>query len=237
MNLNWTRIGAIFQKELTEYRRNSSIVSTMAVIPLVFILAPLIEIFTSSPSSLAQGDRLLYLLGIPAVVPAIIAAYAVVGERQQGTLEPVLTTPIRREEFLLGKALAALVPSLSVSYVVYGLVLALVELFARPAATAAVVRGSEIVAQVVFTPLVAAWSIWAGMAISARARDVRVAQQLGALVSLPVFAVAALTAFGAIPPTLAMALGFGVVLVLLDLLGWRMTSALFDRERLITEDT
>ena len=28
----------------------------------------------------------------------IVAAYSVVGERQQGTLEPVLTTPIRREE-------------------------------------------------------------------------------------------------------------------------------------------
>ena len=62
------------------------------------------------------------MLGIPALVPAFLAAYSVVGERQQGTLEPVLTTPIRREEFLLGKALAALVPSLAVAYVVYALV-------------------------------------------------------------------------------------------------------------------
>jgi ABC-type Na+ efflux pump permease subunit len=37
-------------------------------------------------------------------VPTFVAACAVVGERQQGTLEPVLTTPIRREELLLGKA-------------------------------------------------------------------------------------------------------------------------------------
>jgi hypothetical protein len=35
-------------------------------------------------------------------------------KREQGTLELVLTTPIRREELLSSKALAALVPSLAV---------------------------------------------------------------------------------------------------------------------------
>jgi ABC-type transport system involved in multi-copper enzyme maturation permease subunit len=234
MTISWTRVAGIARKELTEYRRSGSIISTMTVIPLVFILPPMIEVFTTTPSTLASGDRLLYMLGIPAIVPAVIAAYAVVGERQQGTLEPVLTTPVRRDELLLGKALAALVPALAVSYLVYGLVLAVVELFARPDVSSALLRGDEIVTQVIFTPLVAAWSIWAGMAISTRARDVRVAQQLGALVSLPVFAIAALTAFGAIHPTLGLALGLGAALVALDVTGWRITSALFDRERLIT---
>jgi ABC-type transport system involved in multi-copper enzyme maturation permease subunit len=234
MTISWTRVAGIARKELTEYRRSGSIISTMTVIPLVFILPPMIEIFTTTPSTLASGDRLLYMLGIPAIVPAVIAAYAVVGERQQGTLEPVLTTPVRRDELLLGKALAALVPALAVSYLVYGLVLAVVELFAQRDVSSALLRGDEIVTQVIFTPLVAAWSIWAGMAISTRARDVRVAQQLGALVSLPVFAIAALTAFGAIHPTLGLALGLGAALVALDVTGWRITSALFDRERLIT---
>src|SRR5215472_1641558 len=43
-----------------------------------------------------HGAPLAILLGIPAIVPATVSAYAVVGERQQGTLEPALTTPIRR---------------------------------------------------------------------------------------------------------------------------------------------
>ena len=73
------------------------------------------------------------MLAIPALVPSFVAAYSVVGERQQGTLEPVLTTPIRREELLLGKALAALLPSVAVAYAVYGLFLVCVELFAAPA--------------------------------------------------------------------------------------------------------
>lgn len=234
MTFSWSRVRAIWRKELTEYRRNGSIVSSMALIPIIFLLAPMIEIFSSSPTALAHGDRLLYMLGTPAVIPAVIASYAIAGERQQGTLEPVLTTPIRRDELLLGKALATLVPSLAVSYVIYGLVLVVIELFASPAAASAVVRGSEILAQVVFTPLVAGWSIWCGMAISTRARDLRVAQQLGTLVSLPTFAIAALVSFGAIAPSLGLALALGAALMVLDVLGWRVTSLLFDRERLIT---
>jgi ABC-type Na+ efflux pump permease subunit len=136
MSISRRRVQAIFRKELREYRRNGSIVATMAIIPLIFIINPLIDIFVlpaSSSSGLRHGDALLYLLGIPALVPATLAAYSVVGERQQGTLEPVLTTPIRREEFVLGKALAALVPSLAISYAVYAFALACVELFAHPA--------------------------------------------------------------------------------------------------------
>jgi ABC-type transport system involved in multi-copper enzyme maturation permease subunit len=174
------------------------------------------------------------MLGIPAIVPAAVAAYAVVGERQQGTLEPVLTTPIRRQEFLLGKALAALVPSVAIAYVVYALFLACVELFAQQAVASALLRGPDLLAQLLFTPLLAGWSIWVGMAISARASDFRVAQQLGILASLPTAVVAALIAFNVIHPTLSLALGLGAALLLGDGLGWRIMSATFDRERLIT---
>ena len=33
---------------------------------------------------------------IPLFVPALMGAYSVVGEREQGTLEPVLTAPLPR---------------------------------------------------------------------------------------------------------------------------------------------
>ena len=231
------RVRAIFRKDLREYRRNTSIVAAMAVLPLVFAINPLIAVFAlpaSSANSLAHGSALLYLLGIPAVVPALVAAYSVVGERQQGTLEPVLTTPIRREEFLLGKALASFVPSVAISFAVYALVLACVGLFADPAVASALFQVPELVAQLLFTPLLAAWSIWVGIAISARASDVRVAQQLGMLASLPSVAVSTLVAYDVIHATLGLAIGLAVLLLVLDGFGWRIVSAMFDRERLIT---
>jgi ABC-2 type transport system permease protein len=158
----------------------------------------------------------------------------VVGEREQGTLEPVLTTPIRREELVLAKALAAFAPTLAVAYAVYALFLAITKLFAQPAVASAVLQGPDLLVQVLFTPLIALLSIWAGIAISARSSDVRVAQQLSAVVSLPIILVAYLIALNVIHATLGLALAVAAALLILDGLGWRIVSALFDRERLIT---
>jgi ABC-2 type transport system permease protein len=232
-----TRVRAMFRKELREYRRNRAIVVTMAIVPLVFLIEPLVQIFNlpaSSAGTLVHKHPLLYMLGIPALVPALIAAASVVGERQQGTLEPVLTTPIRREEFILGKALAVLAPALAVSYVVFGLAVGSIEVLAHAPVASAVLRGPDLLAQVLFTPLLATWSIWLSMAISARTSDFRVAQQLSTLASLPTIIVVALISFDVIRASLGLAIGLGAVLLVLDRLGWRVVSALFDRERLIT---
>jgi ABC-type transport system involved in multi-copper enzyme maturation permease subunit len=237
MSLSGRRVRAILRKELREYRRSGAIVGAMVILPVVFIIPPLIQIFAlpASASDALQGaDVLLYMLGIPALVPAALAAYAVVGERQQGTLEPLLTTPLRREEFLLGKALASLIPSLAISYIVYAAVLVAVEVLAARAVAEALLQVPEILAQLVFTPLVASVSIWIGMAISTRSSDPRTAQQLGTVAGLPTVAVAALIAYNVIHPTLGIAIGLGVFLVLLNAVSWRLVSALLDRERLIT---
>ena len=237
MSMSGRRVRAIFRKELREYRRNGPIVAAMAILPLIFLIQPLVVVFVlpaTAAGALAHEHLLLYMLAIPALVPALVAAYAVVGERQQGTLEPVLTTPIRREEFLLGKALAALAPSVAIAYAVYALFLACAGLFVQPQIASALLRWPDILAQVVFTPLLAAWSIWLGLAISARSNDVRVAQQLGILAGLPAVAVTSLIAFNAIHATLGLALGLAAALLLLDGLGWRIISAAFNRERLIT---
>ena len=237
MRVHSRRVRAIFRKELREYRHNGFIIWTMAILPLIFLIQPLVVVFVLPPSAsvrLSHGHPLLYMLGIPALVPAAVAAYAVVGERQQGTLEPVLTTPIRRQEFLLGKALAALAPSVTIAYAVYALFLACVGLFAQPAVASALLRAPDVLAQLLFTPLLAGWSIWVGIAISARAGDFRVAQQLGILAGLPTAVVAALIAFDVIHATLGLAIVLAAALLLGNRLGWRIMSATFDRERLIS---
>jgi ABC-type Na+ efflux pump permease subunit len=237
MTLSTRRVRAVFRKELREYRRNGAIIVTMAVIPVVFVIQPLIAVLVTSGKAartVAHDDLLLYLLAVPAIVPATLASYSVVGERQQGTLEPVLTSPVRPDEFLLGKALAAFVPSVLISYGVCAVFVVLVELFAHPGIPAAVIRGPELLAQLLFTPLLAALSIWIGIGVSARTNDIRTAQQLSTLASLPTVAVTSLIAYKVIPTTPRVAFAFGVALLVVDRLGWRVTSATFDRERLIT---
>jgi ABC-type transport system involved in multi-copper enzyme maturation permease subunit len=230
------RIRAIVRKELRAYRRNGSIVAAMAVIPIVFLIQPIVSVFAISSTAamqISQHHELLYMLGIPALVPVMLASYAVVGERQEGTLEPVLTTPISREELVLGKALAVFGPSIVIAYLVFGVFLAVVALFAQPGVSSAIIRGQDVLVQVIFTPLIAGWSIWLGIAISTRVSDIRVAQQLSVLASLPTIALTTLISLDVIHPSPQLAVGLGAVLLIGNRLGWRLVSSLFDRERLI----
>lgn len=240
MRVDAGRVRAVFRKETRDYRRNRFIVVTMAITPVVFIfwaLASLLFIAAAEPAgdiNTEVGLSMLLMLLVPAIMPATIASYAVVGEREQGTLEPLLTTPLRREELVLAKALAALAPTLVISYALYGIVLVCVALFAHAAVASAVFQAPVLLALALFAPLLGTWSIWVGIAASAGSRDVRVAQQLGTLASLPPMALTALVAFRVVPQSLPVALGIAAGLVLLDGLGLRAVSAIFDRERLVT---
>ena len=162
MRFSWTRVGAIVRKELRDYRRNRFVVVfTMSILPLIFIVVPMIQVFairanvSSSRLDTRIGLSLLYMLLIPAIVPSALSAYSVVGEREQGTLEPILTTPILSEEFLVGKALAAFTPTLAVSYAIFGIFLAGTALFAHAAIVSAVFTSSHILVQLLFAPLIA----------------------------------------------------------------------------------
>ena len=236
MSRSTTRVRALYRKELREYRRSPFIVATMTIMPLGLVIFPLILVIAlpASDANTLGGDPLQILLGIPALVPSVVASYAVVGERLQGTLEPVLTTPIRREELLLAKALAALVPSLTIAYAVYAFFVAATKLFAQPAVASMVLQAPDLLVQILFTPLLAACSIWVGIAISTRSSDVRVAQQLSAIAGLLVILVVYLITFNAIHATLGLALGVAAALLVLDGMGWRIVAAAFDRERLIS---
>jgi ABC-2 type transport system permease protein len=234
-------VGAIFHKELRDYRRNRFVVVfTMSILPLIFIALPMVQLFTI-PADIASsrldtriGLSMLYMLLIPAIVPSALAAYSVVGEREQGTLEPILTTPIRREELLIAKALAALAPTLAVAYAIFGIFLAATALFAHPNIDSAVFSRSHLLIQLLFTPLIAGWSIWVGIAISARSTDIRAAQQLSVFASLPPLVIVALMSMNVISPSTALTVGLAAALLAIDGLAWRAVATMFDRERLIT---
>jgi ABC-type Na+ efflux pump permease subunit len=240
MSISTSRTGAIIRKELTEFRRNRLILTTTAIFPIVFLISPTAQILAIKTTALStvlqkRVETGLFLpLLIPVFVPAILSAYAVVGEREQGTLEPVLTTPVSRVEFLLGKAAAIFGPAIGISYLMFGVFVAITQFAATPAVATAVLHAPQLPAALVFIPLLAGWAIWVGLAISARATDTRVAQQLSILASLPPVAVTALMSFDVISPTLAVAAALAGGLLIIDVLACFAVAQTFDRERLIT---
>jgi ABC-type Na+ efflux pump permease subunit len=240
MSTSAARIGAVIRKELAEFRRNRFILTTTAILPIIFLVSPTAQILAVKASALStvlekRVETGLFLpLLIPVFVPSLLSAYAVVGEREQGTLEPVLTTPVSRAEFLLGKATAIFLPVVAISYLMFGVFVAITQFAAAPAVATAVLHAPQLPAALVFIPLLVAWAIWVGLAISARATDTRVAQQLSILASLPPVAVAALFSFQVISPTFAVAAAFAGGLLVIDGLACFAVARVFDRERLIT---
>jgi ABC-type transport system involved in multi-copper enzyme maturation permease subunit len=234
------RVRVVVRKEVREFRRNRFVIGTMAVLPFIFLITPMITIFKVPESAsgpqvkAAVGAISLLMLIIPIALPPVIAAYSVVGERDQGTLEPVLTAPVRASELLLGKAVAVFIPSVGLAYAIYLVVLLSVRFGAAHVVSSVVWHPPQLLAELLFIPLLALWSIWVGIGISTRSSDVRVAQQLATLAGLPLLAFTALVSFQIITPSVMLAVGCALGLLAIDLLAWRIVSRLFDPERLVT---
>ena len=92
MSLDAGRILAVVRKEFRALRRNRFIIGTMTVLPVIFLISPMIEIFRLSPGISEEvvqrlaGSTFLLLMIIPVVVPAAIVGEG--GDQLVGDLGP-----------------------------------------------------------------------------------------------------------------------------------------------------
>ena len=59
MSFSWTRVAAIVRKEQRDYRRNRFVIVTMTLVPVVFTIAPMIQLFVANATgkSVARPPR------------------------------------------------------------------------------------------------------------------------------------------------------------------------------------
>ena len=73
MTASRMRIAAVFRKEVREYRHNGNVISAMTIFPIIFIVQPLVQVFTLSSRAsvpLRHEHSLLYILAVPVLIPA-----------------------------------------------------------------------------------------------------------------------------------------------------------------------
>jgi ABC-2 type transport system permease protein len=191
----------------------------------------------ATQSVMGQAFSSMFLL-MPMILPSIIASYSIVGEKSNRTLEPLLATPIKTWELLTGKILAALIPSMVLTWLAGAIFVASVRAIAVSDRVFAVIASSGwLTVFMVCTPLLALIAIAVMVAISARVNDPRTAQQYSAWVVVPFLAVFFSQLAGVLVLSPLIALVAAIMLaVIAGLAIWGVT-ALFQREAILTRWT
>jgi ABC-2 type transport system permease protein len=193
---------------------------------------------TLPPASAVQAflfqQFLMLFLMAPIVGAVTLAAYSIVGEKQQRTLEPLLTTPLTTAEIVLGKVIAAMLPSLAIELVGVCIYFGLVALFADPGVFAVVAGARSAVLLLLIGPLASLVALQGTIAISARVNDPRSAQQIAVLLVLPLVAMLVGQIVGAFVVTTAMLVGVAAGLAVVWGFLILLSVALFERETILT---
>lgn len=244
------RITTVIVKEWREaFKGGKTVWIGTVAIPLVLLGVSLFQLFhlsdvrNISPEELPQVVGalflvpLLYFLMFPMVIPHSIAIYAIMSEKEQKSLEPLLATPLRTGELFLAKTLASVVPALGITWVAFGLFLVVVQVFlpANVLELAWQQFGSIwLMTLGLFAPLAATFMTLVSMAIATRVSDVRTAQLLSSFAMLPVLMSAFLLIFQeALDKPALLGLLSGVLLVL-DAVLLGLNVKLFGREEILT---
>lgn len=176
-----------------------------------------------------------YLLLIPTMIAIGFATFSIVEEKQTRSLEPLLATPVRTWELLLGKALSGAIPALLITWVCGGVFLLGAGSLGWEHLLGWVLTPSWFLTLFLLAPAVAVLSFLLGVVSSSRASDPKSAQNIAVLVILPVLALIGVQVTGLIwfTPlrTLVLALGIGII----DLLLLRVAVRLFRRETIVVE--
>ena len=220
------RIGyvwAVFTKEWRDLLSNRLLLGAVAFPALVFAAIPTglvafiqardldpnqlgqiqqyIANFPNIPAKLAAQafivtNFMAYFLLIPAMVPMAIATQSVIGEKVARSLEPQLATPLEVSELLAGKTIAAALPAVTATWLVYAAYGFVNGFIADPRLTRFVFSEVWIVAMLTLVPLICLLSVLLGIVISSRVNDPRTAQQIGGFVVIPIIGVAVAQFFG-----------------------------------------
>ncbi len=234
----------IARKDFATFRTKRYIIYSLVVLPLfVSIGLPLVVSFviqrgaTSLPHIISVLDAFSFFFVIVAgVLPISIGAYSIVGEKLEGTLEPLLATPTTDGEILLGKSLAAFLPTVVAIYASSVIFMVLMDAVTSarlgylffPNWTMAVILLAVV-------PLISILSTEFNVIVSARVSDIRAAQQLGALILLPLGVIYVALEVGFVSPTPATLAVIIAIILVIDVLLFSLSRATFRREEILTK--
>ena len=174
----------------------------------------------------------LFLL-IPLIVSTVIAADSFAGERERGTLEPLLHTSTTDAELMTAKFLASFIPAVLVAFGGFAIYSVVANVVAWPyIGRVFFPDGTWLVLAFWVAPALAALGLGIMTMVSSRVRSLQAAHQVGSLLVLPVILLLIAQISGAILIDVRFAVGLGAAIWLGALLQVRLAARHLRREQL-----
>lgn len=175
-----------------------------------------------------------FFMLVPVMVSSIVAANSVVGEKERHTLETLLYTPVTNREFVVAKQLSAFVPAVLVSWLSFAAFFVAVNVTSFATEGLLLVRSPLwIPALLLVSPAISFLALAVTLMISMRAKSFMEAQQMSAVVVIPVLLLVVAQFAGVFVVGLWHVLAFGAVLLLADLLLMTRIGPRFQREAIL----
>jgi len=182
-----------------------------------------------------QSNLPFYLL-MPAVIPTLISSYSIVGEKKCGTLEPLLATPASTRDILLGKTLAAVIPSVLITWLGFLIYMVLVDVLTYNIFNYPVLPSMVWLVSIgIIAPLLSLMSVYLSIVVSSRVNDIRAAQQVSAVFVIPIMGLFVLQLFGYVSLSLSSITIAGLLLLIVDAILIYVSTKVFKREEILTK--
>ncbi|HLJ81121.1 MAG TPA: ABC transporter permease subunit [Ktedonobacterales bacterium] len=249
------KVVVILRKEFREILQQRVLLYSILLPPLLFVVIPFIFLQKVGNGSRASSLHVPSLQGLTVheytqglvgtefsniyillsmIVPSVIAAYSIIGEKSNRTLEPLLATPVRRWQLLAGKMLAALLPAVLVTWISGGLFIAELAIFTDANVVSHVATGGWLILFLAGTPLLGLIAVAVMTAISSRVNDTRTAQQLSIWAVVPIIGIILGELSGQFELTVNVAIIVCLILIPLAILLTWGAAQLFQRETILT---
>ena len=237
-------------KDLRYIRRRKTLLYTLVLLPLLLsLLFYLVLQYAASqfPGGTLTVADLTSVAGLldafsfwfvisAAIIPASIASYSIVGEKVERSLEPLLSTPVSDGDILLGKCIAALLPTLLAAYAGAAIYMALIDSLTYGDLGILYYPNWEMGAiLLLLIPLTALMSIEMNVISSARFTDVRAAQSFGSIIFLPFMVIYLAGEIGVIRLDTVTLLIMSAVFAALDVALFFVSTRTFQREEILTK--
>jgi len=228
-------------KDFSVVRKNKYILYSIIAMPLLMGIAIpllLLNMLAGAPINAIMpilGMLNVFFAVMAAMLPTVIASYSFVGEKVERSLEPLLATPTTDGELLLGKCLAAFLPTMAATSIGAASFVAVIDAWSYMNQGVIMLPNLNLALILGFVaPLACIVSVEANVIVSSRVSDVRAAQQLGGIVVLPIILVLMLGSLFAFMPADLLALVISGVLAIAAVALFYVSKATFRREEILT---